>query len=96
MLGVLLAAGIAGYAAKKITGTVNTYVEKNAQNSNLSILLENQNKDRELTILEKKFAYSDVRRQYKCAACTAPITTGNEHPYGNLVCEYCGSILTRI
>ena len=96
MLGVLLAAGIAGYAAKKITSTVNNYVEKNTQNTNLAILLNNQNKNRELNILEKKMAYSDIRKQYKCAACNAPITRGCDNPYGNLVCEYCGSVLTRV
>ena len=96
MLGVLLAAGIAGYAAKKITNSVNTYVERSTQNANLAINYDNQNKNRELNIMERKIAYSNVRRQYQCAACSAPITKGNDNPYGNLVCEYCGSILTRI
>lgn len=85
MLGVLLAAGIAGYAAKKITSTVETYVEHNSQN-----------KIRELTIMERKMAYSEVRRQYICAACSAPIVVKTDNPYGNLVCEYCGSVLTKV
>ena len=96
MLGALLAAGIAGYAAKKISGAVNTYVDKKTQNDSMAILMNNQNRERELTIMERKLAYSEVRRQYQCAACSAPITVRTENPYGNLVCEYCGSVLSRV